>query len=86
MKNSSNHVFWLQILNYETCLLQIFHHPMTTRWINPSDCVDMDCDARRKVLLTNNDGTFFGEVSVSAISQSEFGWGGDRKWGLSKYR
>ena len=21
MKNSSNHVFWLQILNYETCVL-----------------------------------------------------------------
>ncbi|XP_066917357.1 fibrocystin-L-like [Clytia hemisphaerica] len=65
---------------------KIYHHAMTTRWINPSDCVDMDCDARRKVLLTNDDGSFFGENGISAISQSEFGWGGDRKWGLNNRR
>ena len=63
---------------------QIFHHPMTRQWINPADCVDMDCDARRKVLIVNEDGSFFGQQRVSLISQSEFGWGGPRFWGLSK--
>ena len=64
------------------------HHPLpTTRWINPSDCVDMDCDARRKVVFTDIDGKIFGKAGTSVISKSEFGWSGDgwdgdRKWGL----
>ena len=60
---------------------------MTKMWINPSDCVDMDCDARRKVLITDIDGTFFGKAGDTLISKSEFGWSGDgfgtdRSWGL----
>lgn len=60
---------------------------MSKGWINPSDCVDMDCDARRKVILTDVDGSFFGTAGMTAISQSEFGWSGDghgtdRSWGL----
>ena len=60
---------------------------MTTKWINPSDCVDMDCDARRKVVITDIDGTFFNQPMTSVISRSEFGWSGgsytgDRVWGL----
>lgn len=58
---------------------------MTTEWINPADCVDMDCDARRKVLITDLDGTFFGESMTTAISQSEFGWDGDSVWGLGRF-
>ena len=54
---------------------------MTTRWINPADCVDMDCDARRKVLIDDTDGSFFG-TSKTMISKSEYGWNGDRVWGL----
>lgn len=62
---------------------------MTTTWINPSDCVDMDCDARRKVLITNDDGSFFGNPHQSVISRSEFGWSGDgytgaQVWGLGE--
>jgi len=59
---------------------------MTTRWINPSDCVDMDCDARRKMIITDIDGTFIGESMTTAVSQSEFGWDQDRVWGLGNFR
>jgi len=60
---------------------------MTTSWINPSDCVDMDCDARRKIIISNDDGSFFGQPGQTIISRSEFGWSGDgytgdRVWGL----
>ena len=63
--------------------LQLFHHKPTTKWINPSDCVDMDCDARRKILITDIDGGLFGAKQSSVISKSEFHWDDDdRSWGL----
>ena len=34
-KNWSNHVFWLQILNYETCVLQLYY---TTTYCNEFFC------------------------------------------------
>lgn len=32
--------------------------------VNPSDCVDMDCDGHKKVIITDTDGTFLGEYSL----------------------
>ncbi|XP_066933159.1 fibrocystin-L-like [Clytia hemisphaerica] len=68
---------------------KIFHHQPITRWINPADCVDMDCDARRKVLIDDLDGSFFGNIGT-IISKSEYGWMGlpneDRVWGLGDFR
>lgn len=29
--------------------------------VNPSDCVDMDCDGHRKVVCTDEDGSLLGE-------------------------
>ena len=58
---------------------------MTTRWINPSDCVDMDCDARRKMVITDVDGSFIGvntTTPTTAISESEYGWDSEPVWGL----
>lgn len=34
------------------------------RKINPSDCVDMECDAKKKVLVKDFDGTFLGGVGA----------------------
>ncbi|CAF5015148.1 unnamed protein product, partial [Rotaria magnacalcarata] len=39
--------------------------------VNPSDCVDMDCDGLKKSLLIDIDGTFFGQPST-AFSQAEY--------------
>ena len=45
----------------------------------------MDCDALKKVIISDKDGTYFGSVGV-AVSQSEFEWNGDRARGLGDYR
>ena len=55
------------------------------RKINPSDCVDMDCDAFKKIILTDSDGSLFG-TPKTVISESEWEWNGDRRRGLGDYR
>ncbi|CAF2873113.1 unnamed protein product [Rotaria sp. Silwood2] len=52
--------------------------------VNPSDCVDMDCDGLKKALLTDTDGTLFGQPS-SVFSQVEYLWG-DQAHGVDDYR
>lgn len=46
----------------------------------------MDCDARRKMIITDVDGSFFGQSMTTVVSQSEFGWGGAAVWGLGDFR
>ena len=53
--------------------------------INPADCVDMDCDGLKKVILKDETGDLLGE-GVTMISQSEWEWDGDRRRGLGDYR
>ena len=45
----------------------------------------MDCDALKKNLLDDLDGSFLGSPG-SIISQSEFEWDGDARRGLGDYR
>ncbi len=52
--------------------------------INPSDCVDMHCDGMKKNLITDVDGSFLGSPGA-VISQSEFGWGSQKR-GLGDFR
>lgn len=53
--------------------------------VNPADCVDMDCDAKKKTLLKDLDGSLLGAVGA-VVPQSEFQWGGDPRRGLGDYR
>ncbi|XP_072034167.1 fibrocystin-L-like [Amphiura filiformis] len=53
--------------------------------VNPADCVDMDCDAMKKVLIRDLDGSLLGSVGT-VVPQSEFEWGGDPRRGLGDYR
>ena len=55
------------------------------RLIDPSNCVDMECDAKKKSLLKDLDGSFLGTVG-SVVPHSEFAWGGDPRRGLGDYR
>ena len=55
------------------------------RKINSADCVDMDCDALKKALLKDLDGSFLGHVG-SVIPQSEFEWDTNPQRGLGDYR
>ncbi|GCB65056.1 hypothetical protein scyTo_0007633, partial [Scyliorhinus torazame] len=52
---------------------------------NPADCVDMVCDAKKKVLLKDVDGSFLGAVGA-VIPQSEYQWDGDQRYGMGDYR
>lgn len=59
----------------------LFEQP-TIQWINPSDCVDMDCDARRQQLIRDLDGSFTGSVGGTVISKAEYQWDGNKQYGL----
>ena len=54
--------------------------------VNPADCVDMDCDALKKTILRDEDGTFLGTAGASVIPESEWEWDGDPRRGLGDYR
>ncbi|KPP78019.1 fibrocystin-L-like, partial [Scleropages formosus] len=64
---------------------KVFIHRPDVRLVNPSDCVDMDCDAKKKALLKDLDGSFLGSVGA-VVPQSEFEWNGDKRRGLGDYR
>ena len=53
--------------------------------MNPSDCVDMDCDAMKKAMIRDQDGSLLGSFGT-VIPQSEFEWDGDPRRGLGDYR
>ena len=55
------------------------------RWVNPSDCVDMDCDGRRQLLITDIDGSFSGgKAGDTIIPKAEYEWDGNPRFGLGK--
>lgn len=56
--------------------------PSNIAWINPSDCIDMDCDGAKHVLIKDLDGTLSGVSGGSVISKAEYEWNGDPRRGL----
>ena len=70
--------------NVDTSATFFLFRPLLS-WVDPSDCVDMDCDGPKKVLIKMLDSSFLGAVS-EVVSQSEFEWGGDMRRGLGDYR
>ncbi|XP_056378584.1 fibrocystin-L-like [Hyla sarda] len=63
----------------------VFVHRADVSKANPSDCVDMTCDAKRKTLLKDLDGSFLGNIGA-VVPQSEYQWNGDTRYGLGDYR
>ena len=72
------------VLHNVTEANKMHHSRPSKKWINPSDCVDMDCDALRKIVIKDIDGSMFGTAGGSVISRSEYQWGGDRSFGLGR--
>uniref|UniRef100_UPI0037E8D1AF fibrocystin-L-like n=1 Tax=Semicossyphus pulcher TaxID=241346 RepID=UPI0037E8D1AF len=64
---------------------KVFIHRADLKKINPSDCVDMECDAKKKTMLKDLDGSFLSAVGT-VLPQSEFAWGGDPRRGLGDFR
>ncbi|XP_067888793.1 PKHD1 like 1, tandem duplicate 1 [Heterodontus francisci] len=64
---------------------KVFIHRPNVKKVNPSDCVDMVCDAKKKTLLKDLDGSFLGDVGA-VVPQSEYEWDGDSHHGTGDYR
>ena len=85
------------ILSYQFFSLSGFHYDTVDeesklwfdvssfQWINPSDCVDMDCDGRRQLLIRDLDGSFIGSVGGAVISKAQKEWDGDKRFGLGTF-
>ncbi|KAK4327437.1 hypothetical protein Pmani_002101 [Petrolisthes manimaculis] len=56
----------------------VFIHYTNLVRVNPSDCVDMDCDGHKKVVVTDNDGSLLGSEQATLTSEAEKEWDGDR--------
>ncbi|WAR05669.1 PKHL1-like protein [Mya arenaria] len=61
-----------------------FHRPNVGK-INPADCVDMDCDALKKAMIIDEDGTLIG-APATLFPESEWEWDGDPRRGLGDFR
>ncbi|XP_059501744.1 PKHD1 like 1, tandem duplicate 1 isoform X2 [Stegostoma tigrinum] len=62
-----------------------FIHRPNLGKVNFADCVDMTCDAKKKTLLKDLDGSFLGAVGA-VVPQSEYEWDGDLRYGTGDYR
>jgi len=66
---------------------KVFVHQPNLDSVNPADCVDMDCDGMKSVILTDLDGTFTETGSFhTIISKAEFEWDGDPRRHLGDNR
>lgn len=66
---------------------KVFIHMPNVRSINPSDCVDMDCDGLKHMLIRDMDGSFTQQGSPrSLVSLAELEWDGDRSRGIGDFR
>ncbi|XP_069115426.1 fibrocystin-L-like [Argopecten irradians] len=68
----ANNVFW--------------RRPSSLGKINPSDCVDMECDAHKNSLIIDKDGTLTRRNQPSEIFPIDTHWNGDRRYGKGDYR
>ncbi|XP_078699976.1 fibrocystin-L-like [Branchiostoma floridae x Branchiostoma belcheri] len=55
--------------------------------INPTECVDMECDGKKETFIKDRDGSFLPSGTPGAfIPQAEWEWDGDPRRGLGDYR
>ncbi|KAL4228553.1 Fibrocystin-L [Mactra antiquata] len=64
---------------------KVFFHRPNVGKVNGADCVDMDCDAFKKTIVKDTDGTFLGHVGT-VIPEAEYEWDGDPRHGVGDYR
>ena len=74
----------MKLFNVGTAEL-LYVRPPNIRLINPSDCVDMDCDGEKHVIFKDLDGSLTGSVGGSIIAKAELEWNGDPRRGLGWY-
>ena len=57
-----------------------FLNPLS-KFINPSDCVDMSCDKHRRALINDDNGMFFGSAKA-LTAHTDYEWAGNPVFGL----
>jgi len=68
-------------------LSKFFLNQPQLKWINPSECVDMDCDGPKKAMLVDIDGSFTGSNERSTLMGiAELGFGDNGPRGLGYFR
>ncbi|KAH9519161.1 Fibrocystin-L, partial [Bulinus truncatus] len=72
------------LINIEHSSKFFFYPPFVVK-VNPSDCVDMDCDGLKKCLIEDLDGTFLGHMGY-VLPNSAYEWDGNPRHGLGDYR
>ena len=66
---------------------RFFNHEPILGSINPSDCVDLDCDGLKHVLVRDEDGSFLQVGGArSLVSMAELSWGENGPRGLGNFR
>ena len=74
------------LINVDNDLLYYNRMPKLSS-VNPADCVDLDCDAQKHILIKDLDGSLLGQgAGGTIVSQAEFEWDGDPRRGLGDYR
>ncbi|XP_071944841.1 fibrocystin-L-like [Antedon mediterranea] len=62
------------------------HRPPLSK-VDPSDCVDMDCDGFKKAMIRDEDGGLLGRSQPGyVIPDSAYEWDGDPRHGVGDYR
>ncbi|XP_064639845.1 fibrocystin-L-like [Lineus longissimus] len=64
---------------------KVFFKRASVSLANPSDCVDMVCDARQHCYIKDIDGSFLGSPGY-VLPQAEYEWDGDPARGVGDYR
>ena len=76
----------ITLINVDYDFLYYNHMPNLAS-VNPSDCVDLDCDAQKHILIKDLDGSLLNlGAGGTIVSQAEFEWDGDPSRGLGDYR
>lgn len=78
-----------QITHYQNSntSLKYYNHEPILGSINPSDCVDMDCDGLKHVLVRDEDGSFSElDGARSLVSMAEIAWGENGPRGIGNFR
>ena len=85
-----NHPMHLETISHHRNsddVMKYFNHEPILGSINPSDCVDLDCDGLKHVLVRDEDGSFLEMGGArTLVSMAQLGWGENGPRGLGNFR
>ena len=91
LSEDANHPVHFSAISYEgetNSYSRVFVQRPNLNRVNPSDCVDMDCDGHKQIVMKDLDGSFtqMPGAQRTIITEAEFEWNGDERRGLGDFR